>query len=104
MSSARRIDRNESEEYFKTRPRESQIGAWASHQSDKIGSRKELEENFNQIKSRYEGKEVPLPDFWGGFIVEPDYFEFWQGRPNRLHDRLVYKLENNKWELGRLSP
>jgi len=101
---AQKISREESEEYFQTRPRESQIGAWASKQSSTLENRKILEDQYEKIKKEYEGKDVPAPPFWGGYIVKPDYFEFWQGRPNRLHDRICYKTDNGQWNILRLYP
>ncbi|MHB1688337.1 MAG: pyridoxamine 5'-phosphate oxidase [Ignavibacteriaceae bacterium] len=94
----------ESEEYFHSRPVESQLSAWASKQSSVIPNRQFLEKTFEELKSRYEGKEIPLPPFWGGFRLKPDNFEFWQGRENRLHDRICYRRKNNGWEIVRLSP
>ncbi len=99
-----KISREESADYFHSRPVESQIGAWASIQSSKIESRKALEEKFADYDKEFAGKEVPLPDFWGGFRLIPDYFEFWQGRESRLHDRISYEKNGNSWDLSRLSP
>jgi len=99
-----KVSQTESEEYFHSRPRESQIGAWASHQSQKIKDRSYLEMKFQELQNQFEGKEIPLPDFWGGYRVIPFEIEFWQGRENRLHDRIVYTLENEKWIISRLSP
>ncbi|MFZ5554965.1 MAG: pyridoxamine 5'-phosphate oxidase [Bacteroidota bacterium] len=93
-----------SEKYFASRPRESQIGAWASEQSSVIVNRAELEKKVEELTKKFEGKEVPRPQHWGGFIIQPQRFEFWQGRPNRLHDRLKFEKENNSWKLSRLSP
>ncbi|WP_138430411.1 pyridoxamine 5'-phosphate oxidase [Fodinibius saliphilus] len=93
-----------SESYFKQRPRPSQIGAWASKQSNEVESRKELESKFEELKEHFEGQEVPLPDFWGGYLLVPDRVEFWQGRPSRLHDRICYKKEAEEWKLSRLAP
>ena len=91
--------------YFQTRPRENQIGAWASHQSEKLNSREELESRFEELEKKFQGKEIPRPDHWGGFLVRPSLYEFWQGRPGRLHDRFVYsRIEEDKWQLDRLSP
>ncbi|MCF0069351.1 pyridoxamine 5'-phosphate oxidase [Dyadobacter sp. CY261] len=95
----------ESDEYFAVRPRGSQIGAWASAQSDVISDREFLEEKTNELNARFEGKPVPRPAHWGGYRVVPDYVEFWQGRPSRLHDRLVYtKQVDGDWKIERLSP
>ncbi|MGB7069324.1 MAG: pyridoxamine 5'-phosphate oxidase [Pyrinomonadaceae bacterium] len=94
----------ESEAYFRSRPLQSRLAAWASSQSTAIGSRAVLEENFAQVTQRFAGGEVPLPPFWGGFRVIPDNFEFWQGRPNRLHDRICFELGEEGWRVYRLSP
>lgn len=93
-----------SDVYFANRPRTSQIGAWASHQSSELDSRKQLEERFLEIEKRFEGKEIPRPDNWGGFLVKPKLYEFWQGRPGRLHDRFVYEMKEGAWTVSRLSP
>lgn len=98
------VDREESETYFKTRPRTSQIAAWASAQSCPISSREELETAVSAKLSEFAGKDVPLPDFWGGYRVIPTRFEFWQGRENRLHDRFEYQSQGDGWHLRRLSP
>jgi pyridoxamine 5'-phosphate oxidase len=98
-----KTSREDSEKYFHSRPVDSQIGAWASNQSRVIESREFLEQRFNEFKEKF-GDEVPLPDFWGGFRLTPERFEFWQGRQNRLHDRIVYSLENESWRTVRLSP
>jgi len=100
----KKVSRKESEEYFHSRPRESQIGAWASAQSSVIPDRKSLDDKFEEYRKKLGEDEIPLPDFWGGYILVPNYFEFWQGRPNRLHDRICYKLENNNWKIFRLAP
>jgi pyridoxamine 5'-phosphate oxidase len=100
-----RVGREESEEYFRGRPRQSQIGAWVSQQSRPITSRGELERLEADLQKRFEGVAVPLPDYWGGFRVVPHAIEFWQGRPSRLHDRLLYtKTEQGGWTIQRLSP
>ena len=93
----------ESESYFKTRPYQSRIAAWASQQSSVIGTRADLEAAFDEMSERF-GDDVPLPPFWGGYRVIPDRIEFWQGRANRLHDRLVYALTGGTWVIERLSP
>lgn len=96
---------SESSEYFAIRPRGSQIGAWASGQSEVIPDRAFLETKTKELEARFEGQPVPRPPHWGGYRVTPDYVEFWQGRPSRLHDRLAYtKLENGSWKIERLSP
>ncbi len=91
-------------EYFNSRPRGSQLGAWASNQSSEIASREILEKCLQELETEYEGQEIPKPDFWGGFKVIPKDFEFWQGRPNRLHDRIYYYKENSQWKFKRLAP
>ena len=98
-----KTSREESENYFKSRPYDSQIGAWASNQSSVIESRSPLEEKFAELREKYP-KDAPLPPFWGGFRVTPTQFEFWQGRESRLHDRLVYSLAEDRWTIERLSP
>lgn len=93
-----------SDAYFASRPRASQIGAWASHQSAELSSRDDLEKRIIEITERFEGSEVPRPDFWGGYIVEPMYYEFWLGKASRLHERVCYKKENEKWIKTRRNP
>ncbi len=100
-----RLPYEESKSYFDTRPRDSQIGAWASIQSDVVKNRAELESNYKKYKEQFEGQKVPLPEFWGGYVLKPAVYEFWQGRPSRMHDRLEYiKNEDGQWEIRRLSP
>ncbi len=101
---AQKISEKDSEDYFHSRPFESQIGALASHQSKEIPGREYLEKLFNDLKKQYEGSVVPKPERWGGYRVQPDRYEFWQGRTGRLHDRIVYKLEDGHWKMSRLSP
>lgn len=93
-----------SDEYFKSRPEKSRIAAWASDQSTEIQSRKFLEEQFGKYRKKFDGREIPRPDFWGGYVVKPVRLELWQGRENRLHDRLVYEKENDEWKVRRLAP
>jgi pyridoxamine 5'-phosphate oxidase len=102
--SVRRVSEQESAEYFRTRPRGSQIGAWASQQSSVLENRRQLEDTFREYEARFKNSEVPLPPFWGGFILAPQRIEFWQGRANRLHDRLLFTKRGGKWEVARLSP
>ena len=102
--SATRISAAESEEYFRSRPLASRIGAWASQQSSKLASREELEQRVAEIAAKYADGNVPLPPFWGGFRVTPVRMEFWQGRRSRLHDRICYELNGDLWEISRLSP
>ena len=90
--------------YFNSRPEESRIGAWSSPQSKIIPSREILEDNVIANKTRFEGKEITRPTFWGGYIVQPVLFEFWQGRSNRLHDRIEYVKNENEWIKRRLAP
>ena len=94
----------ESDVYFAERPRGSQIGAWASLQSDELPSRETLEARYREYEARFAGAIVPRPSFWGGFRVVPGVIEFWYGRPDRLHDRVVYTREGDRWALGRLYP
>ena len=102
--SVEKTTRSESEEYFKTRPRGSQLGAWASEQSKVIPNRGIIEKKFEELDSKYKDREIPLPDFWGGYRLVPENFEFWYGRENRLHDRIRYVLEGGKWKIERLAP
>ena len=95
----------ESNTYFKSRPKSSQIGAWASPQSRVIGSRRVIEENEAFLTEEYQNAfELPCPEFWGGFRVVPNHIEFWQGRSSRLHDRILYRLEGDRWKIERLAP
>lgn len=93
-----------SDKYFSQRPKDSQIGAWASVQSDRIYDRKELEEKVRYYSEKYKDKKVDRPSHWGGYILKPSKVEFWQGRANRLHDRIVYLNEEGVWKKERLSP
>lgn len=99
-----KLSEAESDAYFNSRPRESQIGAWVSPQSSTIDSREVLNERFREFTDKFEGHPVPRPAHWGGYIIRPKYFEFWQGRPNRLHDRLTYKLQDGTWKISRMAP
>jgi len=101
---AEKVSRVESLRYFASRPRGSQLGAWVSAQSQIIQSRSLLMAQFEKIKEKFAQGEVPLPDFWGGYRIVPSSLEFWQGRANRLHDRLIYEANGDRWELSRMSP
>lgn len=99
-----RVSREESERYFAARPRDSQLGAWASPQSTEVESRAELDELYRGVEERF-ATDVPLPPQWGGYRVEPELVEFWQGRKGRMHDRLIYRLEDEgRWGTARLAP
>ncbi len=100
-----RVSREESDAYFHSRPVGSQLGAWASTQSSVVPDRDWLEARLDEVTERYRGAEVPLPPTWGGFVLKPETIEFWQGRPNRLHDRIQYSRQpDGMWKLERLSP
>ncbi len=99
------LPQERSKEYFYSRPRNAQLGALASPQSQTIGGRSELEKRFQELEARYAGQEIPYPEHWGGYIVLPHGFEFWQGRENRLHDRILYlKDDKTNWKHMRLAP
>lgn len=104
--SVRRLSDVESDDYFASRPRESQIGAWASPQSQVIAHRAELDDRVREVTERFEGMDIPRPPHWGGWLLVPVVFEFWQGRPSRLHDRLVYRRDagDGAWSIVRLAP
>lgn len=104
QGSAEKISSAESLRYFASRPRESQIGAWVSNQSEVITSRKFLMQKLAEIKDKFQHGEIPLPSFWGGYRVVPTAIEFWQGGPARLHDRFLYRKSGTDWEIERLSP
>jgi pyridoxamine 5'-phosphate oxidase len=101
---AEKLSEDESDAYFNQRPRESQIGAWASSQSEEIADRKQLEDQVVFYTNKFEGMEVPRPAHWGGYVVKPTKVEFWQGRPSRLHDRIIYTKKGNAWNQSRISP
>ncbi len=101
----RKVSLEESDVYFNSRPRESRIGAWASNQSQTINNRSELEETFSRLKQQFGDSDIKRPGQWGGYIVEPVRMEFWQGRSNRLHDRILYTRQSPpSWKIERLSP
>jgi pyridoxamine 5'-phosphate oxidase len=103
--SVSQVGRQESEAYFATRPRGSQLGAWASAQSSVVASVAELAESYRAAEERFAGVEVPCPEHWGGYRVTPDLVEFWQGQPSRMHDRLLYRRQGDgAWTLTRLAP
>lgn len=103
--SVKKISDERSTQYFHSRPRGSQIGAWVSSQSQKIADRTVLEQRLQELTREFEGQTVPKPPHWGGYAVTPHIVEFWQGRPNRLHDRILYTLKgNNNWTIERLAP
>lgn len=102
---AEKIAPNLSDGYFESRPRGSQLGAWVSDQSSVVSSREELEEELRKLETAYSSKEIPRPGHWGGYLVRPVSIEFWQGRPNRLHDRVRYTLQEDwNWKIERLAP
>lgn len=101
---ARKLDRERSEQYFRSRPRISQLSAYTSHQSQVVDSRPTLEARYADNASAFEGQDIPFPGRWGGFVVEPSLFEFWQGRRGRLHDRLRYRRLGQAWSIDRLEP
>ncbi|WP_405225125.1 pyridoxamine 5'-phosphate oxidase [Dokdonia sp. Asnod1-B02] len=98
-----KVSTERSDTYFNARPKDSQLGAWVSDQSSVIAGREVLEDKMKALKATYEGKDIPRPAHWGGYIVKPISIEFWQGRPSRLHDRIRYRLEDNQWIKERLA-
>jgi pyridoxamine 5'-phosphate oxidase len=99
-----RTSAEESEAYYRSRPKGSRLGAWVSHQSRTIPSRDVLEDGLREVERRFAGGDVPLPPYWGGYRVRPEMIEFWQGRQNRLHDRIRYQREGDGWRIERLAP
>jgi pyridoxamine 5'-phosphate oxidase len=102
--SIEKLKREEGDLYFASRPRGSQLGTWASHQDESVASREALEMAYGHFERMYEGKSIPMPPYWGGYRLLPERFEFWQGRPNRLHDRFRYLLKDDSWQIDRLAP
>lgn len=102
--SVKKLDPEQSADYFRSRPRESQLGAWASDQSSEIKDRETLENRFLYYRDLFKGKDIKKPGHWGGYLIAPTEIEFWQGRINRLHDRFRYVLENGQWTVARLAP
>lgn len=101
---AEKLSKMEVIKYFSSRPKESQIAAWASKQSSRLSARQALEGKFMELKQKFANGEVPVPTFWGGYRVKVSSIEFWQGGENRLHDRFLYSLDNDHWEIERLAP
>ena len=99
-----KVTESESEAYFATRPRESQLSAWASDQSKPVSGRPELEAKMTEMRSNFSDQSVPKPKEWGGYRLIPSFFEFWQGREDRLHDRICYLMDSDQWKIQRLSP
>src|SRR5437867_1421298 len=105
IGSVTKVSAQESEAYFRSRPRGNRLGTWASHQSEIIVDRSVLEKRMQEVESKYAGSDIPLPPGWGGYRLKPSEIEFWQGRPNRLHDRFRYLLQaDNSWRIDRLLP
>jgi len=99
-----KIDKSVSDAYYAKRPRGSQLGAWASSQSQVLGSRQELIDRIKDLEAKYDGQDIPRPEHWGGYILEPESWEFWQGRQSRLHDRFRYQKQESVWTIHRLNP
>jgi pyridoxamine 5'-phosphate oxidase len=100
----RKVDSQRSDRYFDSRPRASQIGAWASDQSSPLHSREELQSRLADCEEKYKGKEIPRPPHWGGYVLIPSEWEFWKGRSSRLHDRFQYRFIGDSWKIERLNP
>ena len=101
---ASKISKKESKKYFESRPRKSKIAAWASKQSSEIKDEKELNSRFLEYEKKFLDDKIPLPDFWGGYIIVPDSIEFWIGRKSRMHDRIIYSKNNDDWIIKKLYP
>jgi pyridoxamine 5'-phosphate oxidase len=105
VGTVKKVSPKESDDYFNSRPRESQLSAWTSHQSEVVSGRNELEKKYADMEKKFQNKKVPRPSYWGGYVIAPVKIEFWQGRQNRLHDRILYtKRKDGKWKIERLSP
>jgi len=102
--SIKKVSREESDEYFQSRPRESMLGAWASKQSSEVVNREKLRQAYEKVSKRFKNTTIPTPGFWGGFDIYANEIEFWQGRPSRLHDRILYTYGNDTWKFKRLQP
>lgn len=100
----KKISKAASMKYFLSRPKGSQLGAWVSHQSKIVNSRTVLETKFDEMRKKFAKGEIPFPSFWGGYQIVPEYFEFWQGGLNRLHDRFIYQYKDKNWKIDRLEP
>lgn len=101
---SKKAEPEKSDAYFNARPLDSKIGAWSSPQSKVLKNREELNSFIDNNKLKYKDQEIPRPEFWGGYIIKANYYEFWQGRKNRLHDRIAFTLENGNWKIERLAP
>lgn len=99
-----KAEAEKSDAYFNARPQDSKIGAWSSPQSRVLNNREELNTFIEGNKTKFNNQEIPRPEFWGGYIIKANYYEFWQGRKNRLHDRIAFTLENGNWKIERLAP
>ena len=99
-----KITKRDSKKYFDSRPEKSKIAAWVSKQSKELHNSSDLIERFKNFENKFKNKLIPYPDFWGGYIIHPNSIEFWQGRSSRMHDRILYKKEKNKWNINRLYP
>lgn len=102
--SIKKISREESENYFKSRPRGHKLGAWASSQSSEVVNRKKLKEEYEKVSKRFDNTTIPVPEYWGGIDIFVGEIEFWQGRPSRLHDRILFTFEQDEWDYKRLQP
>ena len=99
-----KAEAEKSDAYFNARPQDSKIGAWSSPQSRVLNNREELNTFIEGNKTKFNNQEIPRPEFWGGYVIKANYYEFWQGRKNRLHDRIAFTLENGNWKIERLAP